>query len=273
MTVQDAGSITREEALVTVDDVSIGYSEKVAVEKVDLSVQPGEFVSIIGPSGCGKSTLLHLLSGLNEPLRGRVSVRGVDSTGSMGGALKVGYVFQDHRLLPWRTVAQNLDIAMKNAAVPQEEWAQRRSRYLSLLRVADHEGSFPLRLSGGQRQRVSIARAMAVSPDIVLMDEPFSGLDEVTARSIRRELDASRQRQDPATVFVTHSIREALYLSDRVVMLSRGPAHVIKEIVVDIPRPRAYDDETIVDLEKTIVDEVLEQWEDTAVTAPAGGTA
>src|SRR5699024_3065630 len=187
MTVQKDLPTARGDALITVDDVSIGYSGKVAVDKVDLSVQPGEFVSIIGPSGCGKSTLLHLLSGLNEPLRGSVSVRGVDSTGSMGAALKVGYAFQDHRLLPWRTVAQNLDIAMKNAGVPQGQWAERRGRYLSLLHVADHEASFPLRLSGGQRQRVSIARAMAVSPDIVLMDEPFSGLDEVTARSIRRE--------------------------------------------------------------------------------------
>lgn len=269
MTVQKDLPTARGDALITVDDVSIGYSGKVAVDKVDLSVQPGEFVSIIGPSGCGKSTLLHLLSGLNEPLRGSVSVRGVDSTGSMGAALRVGYVFQDHRLLPWRTVAQNLDIAMKNAGVPQGQWAERRGRYLSLLHVADHEASFPLRLSGGQRQRVSIARAMAVSPDIVLMDEPFSGLDEVTARSIRRELDGSRTTDDPATVFVTHSIREALYLSDRVVMLSRGPAHVIKDIVVDIPRPRAYDDEAIAELERTIVDEVLEQWEVTDESAGA----
>lgn len=269
MTVHKDAPATRSDALITVDDVSIGYSGKVAVEKVDLSVHPGEFVSIIGPSGCGKSTLLHLLSGLNEPLRGAVSVRGIDSTGSMGSALKVGYVFQDHRLLPWRTVAQNLDIAMKNAGVPQAEWAGRRSRYLSLLHVADHEASFPLRLSGGQRQRVSIARAMAVSPDVVLMDEPFSGLDEVTARSIRRELDGSRTAEDPATVFVTHSIREALYLSDRVIMLSRGPAHVLREIVVDLPRPRAYDDATIVDLERTIVDEVLEQWEVQPDQAPA----
>lgn len=261
MTVHKDSPTTGAEALITVSDVSIGYSGKVAVEKIDLSVQPGEFVSIIGPSGCGKSTLLHLLSGLNEPLRGRVAVRGRDSTGSLGSALKVGYVFQDHRLLPWRTVAQNLDIAMKNADVPQDEWAGRRSRYLSLLHVADHESSFPLRLSGGQRQRVSIARAMAVSPDVVLMDEPFSGLDEVTARTIRRELDGSRTSEDPATIFVTHSIREALYLSDRVIMLSRGPAHVLKEVVVDIPRPRAYDDATILELERTIVDEVLEQWE------------
>lgn len=259
MNVQQAPPHT--ESLINVSDVSIGYSGTVAVERVDLTVRPGEFVSIIGPSGCGKSTLLHLLSGLIEPIRGNVAVRGVDATGSMGAALRVGYVFQDHRLLPWRTVAQNLDIAMKNGAVPQSEWAERRRRYLSLLHVADHEHSFPLRLSGGQRQRVSIARAMAVTPDVVLMDEPFSGLDEVTARSIRRQLDGSRSPEDPATIFVTHSIREALYLSDRVIMFSRGPAHVIKEIVVDLPRPRAYEDPRIDEMERSIVNEVLEQWE------------
>lgn len=254
-------SVTNSEPFIHIDDVSIGYAGNVAVERIDMSIRQGEFVSVIGPSGCGKSTLLHLLSGLLEPVRGGVTVRGVDATGSVGSALKVGYVFQDHRLLPWRTIAQNLDIAMKNAGVPRSEWADRRSRYLSLLHVSDHEASFPMRLSGGQRQRASIARALAVSPDVVLMDEPFSGLDEVTARTIRRELDASRTDKDPTTVFVTHSIREALYLSDRVIMLSRGPARVIKEIVMDLPRPRAYDDATITEMEREIVGEVLEQWE------------
>lgn len=261
MTAQMEATMTDTQPLIRVDDVAIGYPGRVAVDRIDLSVRPNEFVSVIGPSGCGKSTLLHLLSGLIEPVRGSVSVRGVDSTGAIGSALKVGYVFQDHRLLPWRTVAQNLDIAMKNADVPRADWAELRSRYLSLLHVADHEHSLPMNLSGGQRQRVSIARALAVRPDVVLMDEPFSGLDEVTARTIRRQLDASRTTEDPATIFVTHSIREALYLSDRVIMLSRGPAHVIKEITVDLPRPRAYDDATIAEMESAIVAEVLEQWE------------
>lgn len=262
--------MTTAQPLIQVDDVSIGYTGRVAVDRIDLAVRPNEFVSIIGPSGCGKSTLLHLLSGLIEPVRGSVAVRGIDSTGAIGAALKVGYVFQDHRLLPWRTVAQNLDIAMKNAGVPREEWAGLRSRYLSLLHVADYEHSLPMQLSGGQRQRVSIARALAVRPDVVLMDEPFSGLDEVTARTIRRQLDASRVAEDPATIFVTHSIREALYLSDRVIMLSRGPAHIIKEISVDLPRPRAYDDAQIAALEQAIVAEVLEQWE-VAVPTPDEG--
>lgn len=261
MTAQMETPMTKTQPLIQVEDVSIGYTGRVAVERIDLSVRPNEFVSIIGPSGCGKSTLLHLLSGLIEPVRGSVAIRGIDSTGSIGAALKVGYVFQDHRLLPWRTVAQNLNIAMKNAGVPRDSWAGLRSRYLSLLHVAEHEDTLPMQLSGGQRQRVSIARALAVCPDVVLMDEPFSGLDEVTARTIRRQLDASRVAEDPATIFVTHSIREALYLSDRVIMLSRGPAHIIKEITVNLPRPRAYDDARIAELEQAIVAEVLEQWE------------
>ncbi len=247
--------------LIEVDAVRIGYPGRVAVERIDLTVAENEFVSIIGPSGCGKSTLLHVLSGLNEPLDGAISIRGREATGEVGSRLRAGYVFQDHRLLPWRTVAQNLDIAMKNAGVPKAEWTGRRARYLALLHVAECENSFPMNLSGGQRQRVSIARALAVEPDVVLMDEPFSGLDEVTARTIRKQLDATRSPNDPSTVFVTHSIREALFLSDRVVMLSRGPARVIKEITIDLPRPRVYDDPRLVVLEQQVVAEVLQQWE------------
>jgi ABC-type nitrate/sulfonate/bicarbonate transport system ATPase subunit len=261
VTTQLETSVRKADPLIAVEKVSIGYSGRVAVEQIDLTVGPNEFVSIIGPSGCGKSTLLHVLSGINQPISGSITIRGVDATGTVGSKLRVGYVFQDHRLLPWRSVAENLNIAMKNADVPRSEWASTRQRYLSLLHVADYESAMPMNLSGGQRQRVSIARAMCVRPDAVLMDEPFSGLDEVTARTIRRQLDATRTAEHPATVFVTHSIREALYLSDRVVMLSRGPARVIKEISVDFPRPRSYDDPRIVELEQRIVAEVLEQWE------------
>ncbi|WP_395312254.1 ABC transporter ATP-binding protein [Mycobacterium sp. AMU20-3851] len=261
MTAQLDTTVYSADPLINVEGVSIGYPGRVAVERIDLAVRPNEFVSIIGPSGCGKSTLLHVLSGINEPIAGSIAIRGFDATGSVGSKLKVGYVFQDHRLLPWRSVAENLNIAMKNAGVPKADWAESRRRYLSLLHVADYESSMPMNLSGGQRQRVSIARALCVQPDVVLMDEPFSGLDEVTARTIRRQLDCTRTAEHPATVFVTHSIREALYLSDRMLILSRGPARVIKEVTVDLPRPRLYDDPRILEMEQRVVSEVLEQWE------------
>lgn len=246
-------------------DITIKYGEKTAVTGIDLTLGAGEFVSVIGPSGCGKSTLLHVLAGLKKPAVGQVSL--TDSSGSqeiteaVGRHLRAGYVFQDHRLLPWRTVRANLEIAMRSAGIAKDEWQERIDRYLSLLQVKDFEKAWPMNLSGGQRQRVSIARALCVTPDVILMDEPFSGLDEVTGRTIRVELDKLRTKEQTPTIFVTHSIREALYLSDRVVVLSRGPAQVLKEIHVDVPRPRSYGDPELLKLEEDLVDEVLQVWE------------
>lgn len=253
-----------EASFVELSDISIGYGDKVAVENVGLTIGPGEFVSIIGPSGCGKSTLLHVLAGLLDVRSGSVSCRDEDVTGQVGRHLRAGYVFQDHRLLPWKTVRQNIEIAMRSAHVPKTDWNARVERYLALLQVSDHVEAWPMNLSGGQRQRVSIARALAVAPDVVLMDEPFSGLDEVTARTIRVELDRLRVTEAVPTLFVTHSIREALYLSDRVVVFSRGPATVLREVEIDLPRPRDYNDPVLVALEKELVDAVLAVWEPTA---------
>jgi len=251
------------------DDIGISYDSRTAVERIDLTVGESEFVSVIGPSGCGKSTLLHVLSGLNTPQRGSVRLRSADITSEVGAHLRAGYVFQDHRLLPWRTVTQNIEIAMKAAGVPKVEWAQRIQRYLTLLHVADHAQAWPMSLSGGQRQRVSIARALAVDPDMVLMDEPFSGLDEVTGRTIRVQLDALRVTSRTPTIFVTHSIREALYLSDRVLVLSRGPARVLREVVVPLERPRTYGDPRLAELEATLIEQVLDDWE---IETPAAGS-
>ncbi|WP_460681585.1 ABC transporter ATP-binding protein [Nesterenkonia populi] len=253
------------EKFLDLNDITIKYGEKTAVDDVSLSLGAGEFISIIGPSGCGKSTFLNVLAGLQKPAVGSVNLTAQTATSeiteTVGKHLRAGYVFQDHRLLPWRTVTSNLEIAMKSAGIPKDEWAGRIDRYLGLLQVKDFAAAWPMNLSGGQRQRVSIARALCVSPDVVLMDEPFSGLDEVTGRTIRVELDKLRTQEQTPTIFVTHSIREALYLSDRVVVLSRGPARVLKEIPVDLPRPRTYGDPRLVQLEEEIVSEVLQVWE------------
>lgn len=250
-------------------DISIRYGDRVAVERVDFALGAEEFVSIIGPSGCGKSTLLHVLAGLKTPARGTITQHGEDVTGTVGKALRAGYVFQDHRLLPWRSVRKNIEVAMKAAGVAQELWAERIERYLALLHVSDFIDAFPMNLSGGQRQRVSIARALAVEPDVVLMDEPFSGLDEVTGRAIRVELDRLRTETQTPTLFVTHSIREALYLSDRVLVLSRGPARKLHEVEVSLPRPRQYGDPRLVALEEELVARVLSVWEDTSQSGDA----
>ncbi|WP_370499952.1 ABC transporter ATP-binding protein [Mycolicibacterium sp. jd] len=248
--------------------ISIAYGDKTAVRDIDLRIGEDEFVSIIGPSGCGKSTLLHVLAGLKSPAAGQIAYRATDVTADVGKRLRTGYVFQDHRLLPWRTVRRNIEIAMRSAGVPKTQWDGQIERYLALLQVGEHIDTLPMNLSGGQRQRVSIARALAVRPDLVLMDEPFSGLDEVTGRTIRVELDRMRMTSATPTLFVTHSIREALFLSDRILVLSRGPATVLKQIEVTLPRPRSYGDPRLVRLEEELVNEVLQVWEPTPGAAP-----
>jgi len=259
-----APTTSEQTKFLDLEGISITYGTKTAVRGIDLRIGPDEFVSIIGPSGCGKSTLLHVLAGLKTPATGQITYRDTNVTADVGKRLRTGYVFQDHRLLPWRTVRRNIEIAMHSAGVPKAEWTDQIDEYLTLLRVAEHIDALPMNLSGGQRQRVSIARALAVRPDPVLMDEPFSGLDEVTGRTIRVELDRMRQTSPTPTLFVTHSIREALFLSDRILVFSRGPATVLKEITVPLPRPRAYGDPVLVRMEEELVNEVLQVWEPTA---------
>lgn len=245
---------------IRVESLTMGYGDHVAVENMDLAVGKGEFVAVIGPSGCGKSSLLHVLAGLQRPRTGSVNLSGRPLDGGLPTEIQIGYVFQDHRLLPWRTVGDNLAITLKNAGVPRAEWDERIERFLRMLQVDAYRDSWPLRLSGGQRQRVSIARALAIDPALLLMDEPFSGLDEVTGRTMRQELVRLWEASEVPIVFVTHSIREALFLADRVVILSRGPARVVKELPVTLPRPRAYEDPDLTELEGSIVSDVLEEW-------------
>lgn len=243
-----------------IDQLTMGYGKHIAVRDLSLHVGEGEFVAVIGPSGCGKSSMLQALTGLQQPKQGGIKLSGEPVTNGLSSKLSVGYVFQDHRLLPWRTVAQNLSITLGNAGVVREERDSRINRYLEMLEVFEYRDAWPLNLSGGQRQRVSIARALAIHPDLVLMDEPFSGLDEVTARSMRQELVKLWQSNGVPILFVTHSIREALFLADRVVILSRGPAHVLKEVPVEIPRPRGYEDAALAKLEGAVVADVLDEW-------------
>ena len=250
----------RQAPFFEIDQLTMSYGAHIAVSELSLQVAKGEFVSVIGPSGCGKSSMLQALSGLQQPKHGAIRLSGETVTNGLSSKISVGYVFQDHRLLPWRTVTQNLSITLGSARVPRGEWDFRIERYLKMLQVFEYRDSWPLNLSGGQRQRVSIARALAIHPDLILMDEPFSGLDEVTARSMRQELVSLWQSTGVSILFVTHSIRESLFLSDRVVILSRGPARVVKEIPVKIPRPRRYEDAELAELEGLVVADVLDEW-------------
>jgi NitT/TauT family transport system ATP-binding protein len=246
---------------IDVEDLQVSYDgEHLALDGIDMAVDENEFVAVLGPSGCGKSTLLQVLSGLLRPASGEATIAGQDMTRSGGDRPRVGYVFQDHRLLPWRTVAGNLKLVLDAAGVPKAEWDERIDRYLEILQISKFRGSWPMRLSGGQRQRVSIARALAIDPAVVLMDEPFSTLDEVTARTMRQQLVDLWQKTPRTIVFVTHSIREAIFLADRIVILTQGPAALLEDVKVPIARPRRYEDAEITELESRIVDRVMGVW-------------
>ncbi len=246
---------------IRVDGLAVSYDGHTeAVADIDLNVDKGEFVAILGPSGSGKSTLLQVLSGLLAPLRGHAEIGGQPVDGTPAGLPPIGYVFQDHRLLPWRTVGQNLELVLAAADVPRSEWDDRIDRYLRMLQIERFRDTWPMRMSGGQRQRVSIARALALDPAVVLMDEPFSTLDEVTGRLMRQQLLDVWEANPQTIVFVTHSIREAFFLADRIVVLTQGPATVLKEVVVDLPRPRRYESPELTARESALVDEVMEPW-------------
>jgi NitT/TauT family transport system ATP-binding protein len=211
------------------------YQELEAIREIAFDVSDGEFLSVLGPSGCGKSTLLMMIAGLIAPSAGEIRVK--DATVS-GPRRDVGVVFQSPVLLPWRTVLQNVlfPIELMRLSV-----AQHRPRALELLRMAkieDFAGRLPRQLSGGMRQRVAICRALVHDPSILLMDEPFSALDALTRDEMGVELLRIWQAHRKTAIFVTHSIREAVFLSDRVLVMGRRPATIVDEVTIDLPRPR-----------------------------------
>lgn len=251
---------------VSIESVGFTYpgAPRPALTDTSLGIAKGEFACILGPSGCGKSTLLSILSGLAVPDTGRVSIDG-EVLYDQGHAVAehppaLGYVFQDPRLLPWRTVRHNLNLALKGARVERARWDELVDTYLGMCGLREYADVWPGKLSGGQRQRVAIARALAIEPPSVLMDEPFSTLDEVTARFMRQELLDLWEPIGQTIVFVTHSIREAVFLADNVYVMSAGPGRVLERRAIDIPRPRAYEDPHLAEIEGELVAWVLEQW-------------
>jgi ABC-type nitrate/sulfonate/bicarbonate transport system ATPase subunit len=208
----------------------------IALQDVDLAARQGEFVTLVGPSGCGKSTLLYIIAGLEKPTRGRVMVDGELVTGP---TTRCGIVFQEFRIFPWLTVRQNvtfgLDVRNHLSHAEREQIARRYLQMMGLEKFARH---FPKELSGGMKQRVAIAQTLACEPDVVLMDEPFGSLDAFTRENLQDELLRVWQESRKTVLFVTHSIEEAIYLGQRVVVMSARPGCVVREFSVPLPYPR-----------------------------------
>lgn len=230
------------------------YSDFVVLDSVSLDVREGEFASLVGPSGCGKSTLLNVIAGIEQQDAGELTIHPI-SGGSQDGMIHIGYVFQSPRLLNWLTVEDNIKFALEAQSVPRNEWRDRITKYLDMVGLAGQEPNYPLNLSGGMQQRVAISRALAIEPDILLMDEPFSHLDEITARKMRIDLMNILEKEKTTILFVTHDLREAVYLSDNVYMMSTKPARIFKHVHIDLPRPRKPEDPRLFDLEKDLVQE------------------
>jgi NitT/TauT family transport system ATP-binding protein len=231
-----------------------GQGQILVLDGVDLDVESGAFVSLLGPSGCGKTTLMNVISGLVEPDEGTMQRGGRDIAPS---DLSLGYIFQEPRLLNWKTVSKNIEFALEARDVPESEWGERTERYLEMVNLADEGDNYPTRLSGGMKQRVAIARALAIEPEIMLMDEPFSSLDEITARDLREELLDIWKREDKTILFVTHDINEAVFLSDYIYMMNTD-GEMFARRDVDIGRPRQYDDPAIAEREAELYREFHE---------------
>src|SRR5262252_7745726 len=206
-----------------------------ALRDVSLQVMPGEFVCLVGPSGCGKTTLLRLMDGLLEPDAGQVLI---DGRVQPGPGPQAGFVFQSFRLLPWRTVLDNVEFPLEIQKLSRTARRARAQDYLRLVGLDGFEHSYPHELSGGMQQRVGLARALAIEPRILLMDEPFAALDAQTREFMQMELSRIWEKLGIAVVFVTHSLDEALFLADRVVLISPRPGRVQELLTVSLPRPR-----------------------------------
>jgi NitT/TauT family transport system ATP-binding protein len=212
-----------------------GHRPTQALAHVDLSVAAGEFLAIIGPSGCGKTTLLHIIDGLLPPTAGHVLV---DGQRVLEPGRDRAVVFQDPALLPWRTVARNVAYGLECLGVDRRRAGERARGWLELVGLAEFGDHYPHQLSGGMRQRANLARALAVEPDVLLMDEPFASLDAQARETLQAELLALCARTGKTTVFVTHDIVEAIYLADAVTVLTPRPGRVQCVIPVPAPRPR-----------------------------------
>lgn len=236
---------------------------KETLQDISLEIKEGEFICIVGPSGCGKSTLLNVVAGLEEATSGEVILDGKKVTGP--GSDRV-VMFQESALFPWLTVEENVRFGMKMAGMPEEEQEKRLDKYLSMVQLSDFRKYYPHEISGGMKQRTALARALVLDSQVLLMDEPFSALDKQTINILRTELENIWEKTGKTILFITHSVEEAVYFADRVVILSDNPGEIKDIIPIDLPRPRQIDDDEFVHLRRRILKKVKREVEKIAET-------
>jgi len=226
---------------IEVHDVGLTFAARnadfVALSEVSLSIPQGQFVTLIGPSGCGKSTLLRVIADLLVPTSGRVDVFGESSREARRNR-RFGFVFQDPVLLPWRTALSNVMLPLRVSGKSKEQARARALELLSLVGLEGFESNLPATLSGGMARRVAIARALTLDPAVLMLDEPFNGLDEIRRQHLNVELQRVWMETASTALLVTHDVSEAVFLSDRVYVMAKGPGRIIAEVPIDLPRPR-----------------------------------
>ena len=213
----------------------LGGKEFVALDRVTLSVERGEFICLLGPSGCGKSTLLNVLAGFEKLESGSVKIDGEEVAGPSPKRITI---FQNYGLLPWRTVQKNVELGLESLGLSKEERAARAKKYIDLVGLTGFEKRHPLQLSGGQQQRVSIARGLAVDPEIIFMDEPFGALDAITRMKLQDDILNISRNEKKTVIFVTHDIEEAVFLADRIVVMMADPGRIKSIVKVPLPDQR-----------------------------------
>ncbi len=247
-------------AKVALRDITLQYktngSPLLALDRINLQVKAGEFLCIVGPSGCGKSTLLHVIAGLQQPTSGTVLIDGEPVHAP--GTDRI-LIFQELGLFPWLTVADNVEFGMKMKGIPKAERKRKAEYYLRLVQLSQFGNSYIHELSGGMRQRVALARALATEPDVLLMDEPFAALDAQTRDLLHDELERIWEQTGCTIIFVTHNVREAARLGDRVAVFTFRPGRIKREFAVDQPRPRQIEHPAISRCAKEILDDLREE--------------